>query len=90
MDAAAQRSWVPAPASSWDSPPGRRDSLALPAQGVLLRAQPSRDSQECRGLAWGQGDVEQRVNVPQKAFVLLLLVSSLMLRDFWRHAQPKE
>lgn len=36
-------------------------------------------------LAWGQGDVEQRVNVPQQAFVLLPLLSSLMLHDFWRH-----
>lgn len=29
------------------------------------------------GLAWGQGDAEQRVKVPLQAFVLLPLLSSL-------------
>lgn len=77
-------------------PPGRRDFLALPAQEALSCAQPSCGSQDCRGLGvplepgWGQGYIQQRVNVPHQAFVLLPLLSSLMLLYFWRRTKPKE
>lgn len=83
---------MPAPAASGDSPSRRKDSPALPAQEALPWAQPHCDSQDCRVLdvPRGQGDIEQRVNVPQQAFVLLPLLSSLMLNYFWRHTQPKE
>lgn len=72
-------------------PPGRRIPLLC-----LLRHSPAVTPRTAGfwmfpwGLAWGQGDVEPRVNVPQQAFVLLPLLSSLMLSPDSGDTQPKE
>lgn len=67
-------------------PPGRRDSLALPAQGALPCAQPSCESQDCTGLDVPSGPGLRAVG----RRVLLPLLSSLMLCNFWRCTQRKE
>lgn len=77
------------------SPPGRKVPLLCLLRGPCPGHGPAVTPRTAGfwfpwALAWGQGDIEQMVNVPQQAFVLLPLLSSLMLHDFWRHTQPKE